>query len=99
MIKNDLFLRALKEKQYNVRQFGWCVKQVDIYQIYRFCDKYDFFTVVKLRLAAEITYNLFVESLQMLRFYSRISLVIPQAMGIDVEMKPNFGPYLPHPYS
>jgi uroporphyrinogen decarboxylase len=24
-------------------------------------------------------------------------LVIPQAMGIDVEMKPNFGPYLPHP--
>jgi uroporphyrinogen decarboxylase len=24
-------------------------------------------------------------------------LVIPQAMGIEVEMKPNFGPYLPNP--
>ena len=24
-------------------------------------------------------------------------LVIPQAMNIEVEMKPNFGPYLPHP--
>jgi uroporphyrinogen-III decarboxylase len=23
-------------------------------------------------------------------------LVIPQAMGIEVEMKPNFGPYLPN---
>lgn len=24
-------------------------------------------------------------------------LVIPQAMNIEVEMKPNFGPYLPNP--
>jgi hypothetical protein len=46
MLKNDLFLRA-KEKQYNVRQFGWCVKQEDIYQNLSLCDKYDFFTVVK----------------------------------------------------
>jgi uroporphyrinogen decarboxylase len=30
----------------------------------------------------------------MRRLFSDI-LVIPQAMGIDVEMKPNFGPYLP----
>jgi uroporphyrinogen decarboxylase len=59
-------------------------------------DKYDFFTVVKLRLAAEIT----VQPIRRIApdaaiLFSDI-LVIPQAMGIDVEMKPNFGPYLPH---
>ena len=32
----------------------------------------------------------------MLQFYCDI-LVIPQAMNIEVQMKPNFGPYLPNP--
>jgi uroporphyrinogen-III decarboxylase len=43
-------------------------------RIYRLRDKYDFFTVVKRpELAAEITFSSFVESLQMQRFYFRIS--------------------------
>ena len=33
----------------------------------------------------------------MLLFYSSDILVIPQAMNIEVQMKPNFGPYLPNP--
>lgn len=61
-------------------------------------EKYDFFTRCQTpELASEIT-------VQPIRRYGMDAailfsdiLVIPQAMNIDVEMKPNFGPYLPHP--
>jgi len=60
--------------------------------------KYDFFTRCQTpELASEIT-------VQPIRRYGMDAailfsdiLVIPQAMNIEVEMKPNFGPYLPHP--
>ena len=60
--------------------------------------KYDFFTRCQTpELASEIT-------VQPIRRYGMDAailfsdiLVIPQAMDIEVEMKPNFGPYLPNP--
>jgi uroporphyrinogen decarboxylase len=61
-------------------------------------DKYDFFTRCQTpELAAEIT-------VQPIRRYGMDAailfsdiLVVPQAMNIEVQMKPNFGPYLPNP--
>ncbi|BFP40969.1 uroporphyrinogen decarboxylase [Flavobacteriaceae bacterium GF1] len=61
-------------------------------------EKYDFFTRCQTpELASEIT-------VQPIRRYGMDAailfsdiLVIPQAMNIAVEMKPNFGPYLPNP--
>jgi len=60
--------------------------------------KYDFFTRCQTpELASEIT-------VQPIRRYGMDAailfsdiLVIPQAMDIEVQMKPNFGPYLPNP--
>jgi uroporphyrinogen decarboxylase len=52
--------------------------------------------VVKLRLAAVTVQPIRRIAPDAAILFSDI-LVIPQAMGIDVEMKPNFGPYLPHP--
>ena len=60
--------------------------------------KYDFFTRCRTpELASEIT-------VQPIRRYGMDAaiifsdiLVIPQAMNIEVEMKPDFGPYLPNP--
>jgi hypothetical protein len=31
MIKNDLFFKSIKRRNQNVHQYGWCVKQEDIY--------------------------------------------------------------------
>ncbi len=61
-------------------------------------EKYDFFTRCQTpELASEIT-------VQPIRRYGMDAailfsdiLVIPQAMSIEVQMKPNFGPYLPNP--
>lgn len=61
-------------------------------------DKYDFFTRCKTpELAAEIT----VQPIRIVKpdaaiLFSDI-LVVPQAMGIDVELKENIGPLLPNP--
>jgi uroporphyrinogen decarboxylase len=58
-------------------------------------DKYDFFTRCQTpELAAEITVQPIRRIAPAAILFSDI-LVIPQAMGIEVEMKPNFGPYLP----
>ncbi len=99
MIKNDLFLRALKGE--TVKQPPvWMMRQAGRYlpEFIALRDKYDFFTRCQTpELAAEIT-------LQPIRriapdaaiLFSDI-LVVPQAMGIEVLMKENFGPFLPHP--
>jgi uroporphyrinogen decarboxylase len=75
MLKNDLFLRALKGETVQ-RPPVWMMRQAGRYlpEFIALRDKYDFFTRCQTpELAAEITVQLFVESLQMQRFYFRIS--------------------------
>ncbi len=99
MIKNDLFLRALKGETVD-RPPVWMMRQAGRYlpEFMELRKKYDFFTRCQTpELASEIT-------VQPIRRYGMDAailfsdiLVIPQAMNIEVQMKPNFGPYLPNP--
>ena len=99
MIKNDLFLKALKGETVD-RPPVWMMRQAGRYlpEFMEIKTKYDFFTRCQTpELASEIT-------VQPIRRYGMDAailfsdiLVIPQAMNIEVEMKPNFGPYLPNP--
>ncbi len=99
MIKNDLFLKALKGETVE-RPPVWMMRQAGRYlpEFMELRKKYDFFTRCQTpELASEIT-------VQPIRRYGMDAailfsdiLVIPQAMDIEVEMKPNFGPYLPNP--
>jgi len=98
-MKNDLFLRALKGETVD-RPPVWMMRQAGRYlpEFIKIREKYDFFTRCRTpELASEIT-------VQPIRRYGMDAailfsdiLVIPQAMNIEVEMKPNFGPYLPNP--
>ena len=99
MIKNDLFLRALKGETVE-RPPVWMMRQAGRYlpEFIELRKKYDFFTRCKTpELASEIT-------VQPIRRYGMDAailfsdiLVIPQAMNVEVEMQPNFGPFLPKP--
>ncbi|WP_306351386.1 uroporphyrinogen decarboxylase [Flavobacterium sp. '19STA2R22 D10 B1'] len=99
MIKNDLFLKALKGETVE-RPPVWMMRQAGRYlpEFRALRDKYDFFTRCRTpELATEIT----VQPIRIIQpdaaiLFSDI-LVIPQAMGIDVEMKENVGPWLPNP--
>src|SRR5690606_41227547 len=99
MIKNDLFLRALNGEQLT-RPPVWMMRQAGRYlpEFIALRDQDDFFTRCQTPdLAAEIT-------LQPIRrfpldaaiLFSDI-LVIPQAMGLDFEMKDGIGPWLEKP--
>lgn len=98
-MKNDLFLKALKGETVE-RPPVWMMRQAGRYlpEFMAIKEKYDFFTRCQTpELASEIT-------VQPIRRYGMDAailfsdiLVIPQAMNIQVEMKPNFGPYLPNP--
>ena len=99
MIKNDLFLRALRGETVD-RPPVWMMRQAGRYlpEFMEIKKKYDFFTRCRTpELASEIT-------VQPIRRYGMDAailfsdiLVIPQAMNIEVQMKPDFGPYLPNP--
>ena len=99
MIKNDLLLRALKGETVE-RPPVWMMRQAGRYlpEFMELRKKYDFFTRCQTpELASEIT-------VQPIRRYGMDAailfsdiLVIPQAMNIEVQMKPNFGPYVPDP--
>jgi len=99
MIKNDLFLRALKGGTVE-RPPVWMMRQAGRYlpEFIAIREKYDFFTRCRTpELASEIT-------VQPIRRYGMDAailfsdiLVIPQAMNIEVEMKPGVGPWLPNP--
>ena len=99
MIKNDLFLKALKGETVE-RPPVWMMRQAGRYlpEFMEIRKKYDFFTRCQTpELASEIT-------VQPIRRYGMDAailfsdiLVIPQAMNIEVQMKPDFGPYLPKP--
>lgn len=99
MIKNDLFLRALKGETVE-RPPVWMMRQAGRYlpEFIALRDKYDFFTrCQKPELASEIT-------VQPIRRYGMDAailfsdiLVVPQAMDIEVIMKENLGPFIPKP--
>lgn len=99
MIQNDLFLRALKGETVE-RPPVWMMRQAGRYlpEFRALRDKYDFFTRCKTpELAAEIT----VQPIRIVKpdaaiLFSDI-LVVPQAMGIDVELKDNIGPIILNP--
>ena len=99
MIKNDLFLRALRGETVE-RPPVWMMRQAGRYlpEFRAIKEKYDFFTRCKTpELASEIT----VQPIRIVKpdaaiLFSDI-LVIPQAMGIEVELQDNIGPVLPHP--
>lgn len=99
MIKNDLFLRALKGETVE-RPPVWMMRQAGRYlpEFMELKRKYDFFTRCRTpELASEIT----VQPMRSVKpdvaiLFSDI-LVIPQAMNIEVEMKQGVGPWLPNP--
>ncbi|MDP3353591.1 MAG: uroporphyrinogen decarboxylase [Flavobacteriaceae bacterium] len=99
MIKNDLFLRALKGETVE-RPPVWMMRQAGRYlpEFIALRDQYDFFTRCQTpELASEIT-------VQPIRRYGMDAailfsdiLVVPQAMDIEVIMKENVGPFIPKP--
>ncbi|MDO5656138.1 MAG: uroporphyrinogen decarboxylase [Flavobacteriaceae bacterium] len=99
MPKNDLLLKALRGEEVD-RPPVWMMRQAGRYlpEFIALRDKYDFFTRCQTpEIASEIT-------LQPIRrfpldaaiIFSDI-LVVPQAMGLPFEMKPNVGPWLENP--
>jgi len=99
MIKNDLYLRALKGETVE-RPPVWMMRQAGRFlpDFRALREKYDFFTRCQTpELATEITIMPVKQvGVDAAILFSDI-LVIPQAMGIEVQMKPNFGPYIPNP--
>ena len=98
-IKNNLFLKALKGEDLH-RPPVWIMRQAGRYlpDFMRLKEKYDFFTRCQTpELACEITIMPIKQiGLDAAIIFSDI-LVIPQAMGVKVEMKNNFGPYIEFP--
>ena len=98
-MKNPLFLQALKGEEVS-RPPVWMMRQAGRYlpEFMEIREKYDFFTRCQTpELASEIT-------VQPIRRYGMDAailfsdiLVIPQAMNIEVQMKPDIGPYFPNP--
>lgn len=99
MIKNDLFLKALKGETVE-RPPVWMMRQAGRYlpDFMKLKEKYDFFTRCRTpELATEITVMpIHQVGTDAAILFSDI-LVVPQAMNIEVEMKPGLGPWLPNP--
>lgn len=99
MIQNDLFLRALRGETVE-RPPVWMMRQAGRYlpDFMKLKEKYDFFTRCQTpELATEITVMPVDQvGVDAAILFSDI-LVIPQAMGINVEMKEEVGPWVPAP--
>lgn len=99
MIKNDLYLKALRGETVE-RPPVWMMRQAGRYlpDFMKIKEKYDFFTRCRTpELATEIT----VMPIRQVGMDAAILfcdiLVVPQAMNIEVEMRPGVGPWLPNP--
>ncbi|WP_103327734.1 uroporphyrinogen decarboxylase [Bacteroidetes bacterium endosymbiont of Geopemphigus sp.] len=99
MLQNDLLLRALKGEKLS-RPPVWMMRQAGRYlpSFRKLKEKYDFFTRCRTpELVAEITcmpvHQIGVDAAIL---FSDI-LVVPQAMGLDFQMKENEGPFLEYP--
>src|ERR1700722_10651294 len=98
-LKNDLLLRALRGEK-TERTPVWMMRQAGRYlpDYLKLKDKYSFFErVQRPELAAEIT----IQPVEQIGVDAAIIfsdiLVIPQAMGMEVQMVENRGPILPDP--
>ncbi len=99
MIKNDLFLRALKGETVE-RPPVWMMRQAGRYlpDFIKLKEKYDFFTRCQTpELATDITVMPIDQIGPDAAILFSDILVIPQAMNIEVEMRPGVGPWLPNP--
>ncbi|MEC7064287.1 MAG: uroporphyrinogen decarboxylase [Bacteroidota bacterium] len=99
MIKNRLLLDALNGDNVS-RPPVWMMRQAGRYlpDFMKLKEKYDFFTRCKTpELAAKITL-MPIEQIgtDAAILFSDI-LVVPQAMGVDVEMRKELGPFIPKP--
>jgi len=96
-LKNDLLLKALKKEKVE-RPPVWMMRQAGRYlpDYIKLRDKYDFFTRVQTpELATEITLQpVYQVGVDAAIIFSDI-LVIPQAMGLEVQLVENKGPFLP----
>jgi uroporphyrinogen decarboxylase len=99
MLKNDLLLKAFKGETVS-RPPVWMMRQAGRYlpDFMTLKKKYDFFTRCQTpELATEIT----VMPIEQIGTDAAILfsdiMVVPQAMGIEVEMKPGIGPYIENP--
>ena len=99
MIKNDLLLRALKGESVS-RPPVWIMRQAGRHlpEYIKLKEKYDFFTRVQTpELASEITIQPILRyGLDAAILFCDI-LVIPQAMGLEVQLREGVGPVLPKP--
>tara|TARA_B110000037_G_C17127332_1_gene508793 strand:- start:2208 stop:3236 length:1029 start_codon:yes stop_codon:yes gene_type:complete len=99
MKKEHLFLRALKGENVE-RTPVWMMRQAGRYlpEYIKIREKYDFFTRVETpELAAEITIQpIDIVGVDAAILFSDI-LVIPKAMGMEVQLLENIGPVLPSP--
>jgi uroporphyrinogen decarboxylase len=99
MLKNDIFIRALQGEVLD-RPPVWMMRQAGRYlpDFMKLKSKYDFFTRCQNpELASDITVMPIDQiGTDAAILFSDI-LVVPQAMGIDVEMKDGLGPWLPNP--
>ena len=99
MPKNDILLKALKGEEVQ-RPPVWMMRQAGRYlpEFMALKEKYDFFTRCQTpELASEITlqpYRRFPIDAAII--FSDI-LVVPQAMGLNFEMRPGVGPWLENP--
>lgn len=99
MIKNDLYLKALRGETVE-RPPVWMMRQAGRFlpEFRALRDQYDFFTRCQTpELASDITLMPIRRyPLDAAILFSDI-LVVPQAMGIDFKMKENVGPWLENP--
>ena len=99
MIKNDLFLKALKGETVE-RPPVWMMRQAGRYlrDFMKLKARYDFFTRCRTpELATEITVMpIHQVGTDAAILFSDI-LVVPQAMNVEVQMKDGIGPWLPNP--
>lgn len=97
VLKNDLLLRALR-KETVIRPPVWMMRQAGRYlpEYIRLREKYDFFTRVQTpELATAITLQpVDIIGVDAAIIFSDI-LVVPQAMGLEVQMEEGRGPVLP----
>lgn len=99
MIQNDLYLRALKGEEVP-RPPVWVMRQAGRYlpEFMELKEKYDFFTRCQTpELAARITLQPIERFAPDAAILFSDILVVPQAMGIEVQMVPGIGPLVPSP--